>query len=118
MRIKPRHLLRLYPRQWRARYGDEFLALLEREGTTSRVVLNVLAGAFDAWMSPRSFGVPTSAAAPAAPVGPQVLLLQPNKGPRSASEIWSQFCFGAAALVSLLGLSVLLHAASNDSWLA
>ena len=51
-RITPRHLFRLYPGPWRARYGDEFVALLEQEGTGPRVVLSVMAGAFDAWISP------------------------------------------------------------------
>ncbi|MEX2272209.1 MAG: hypothetical protein WD690_12090 [Vicinamibacterales bacterium] len=54
--MKPEILLRLYPRPWRERYGDEFVALLEKEGTGPRVVLNVMAGAFDAWMSPNAPG--------------------------------------------------------------
>ena len=53
MWVQPWTLLRLYPRAWRERYGDEFIAVLEREGTGPRVVLNVLAGAFDAWVSPQ-----------------------------------------------------------------
>lgn len=35
-------LLRAYPRRWRARYGEEFLALLEAEPLTWRVRANVL----------------------------------------------------------------------------
>ena len=31
-----RALLRLYPRTWRARYGDEFLALVSDTGLTWR----------------------------------------------------------------------------------
>lgn len=50
--MKPQTLLRFYPRAWRSRYGDEFLALLEREGVPPRVALNVLMGALDAWLSP------------------------------------------------------------------
>jgi hypothetical protein len=53
MRLHPWTLLRLYPPAWRDRYGDEFVALLEKEGTGPRVVLSVLAGAFDAWVSPQ-----------------------------------------------------------------
>lgn len=41
-------LLRLYPRRWRARYGDEFLALLEQQAITPAVVFDVLLGALDA----------------------------------------------------------------------
>ena len=51
--MRPETLLRLYPRRWRERYGDEFVALLEKEGTGPRVVLSVMAGAFDAWVSPK-----------------------------------------------------------------
>jgi hypothetical protein len=74
--MKPQTLLRLYPRSWRERYGGEFLALLEKEGTGPRVVLNVLAGAFDAWISPR-----VHAAEPllSGPIGPRVLLIPPDR---------------------------------------
>lgn len=43
-----RTLLRLYPRRWRDRYGDEFLALLEQQPVTPAVILDVLFGALDA----------------------------------------------------------------------
>lgn len=47
-----RVLLRLYPRRWRARYGDEFLALLEQQPMTPLVVLDVVLGALDAHLRP------------------------------------------------------------------
>lgn len=40
-----RALLRLYPRAWRARYGDEFLELLAESGLSWRAVLDVVAAA-------------------------------------------------------------------------
>jgi hypothetical protein len=40
-----RALLRLYPREWRERYGDEFLGLIDETGLTWRSVVNVAAGA-------------------------------------------------------------------------
>jgi hypothetical protein len=46
-------LLRMYPRAWRERYGDEFLALLASEPQTPRLVLDVLAGALDARLNAR-----------------------------------------------------------------
>src|SRR5688572_6147871 len=72
--MKPRTLLKLYPRPWRERYGDEFLALLEKEGTRPGVVVNVLAGAFDAWVSPRSGGE----MALDGPFGPRILWKAPD----------------------------------------
>jgi hypothetical protein len=40
-----RALLRLYPRAWRARYGDEFLAFIDDSGLSWRAVANVVAAA-------------------------------------------------------------------------
>ena len=41
-------LVRLYPARWRARYGDEFSALLEALPASPRLVLDVLASAIAA----------------------------------------------------------------------
>src|SRR5262245_39871113 len=40
-----RALLRLYPRAWRERYGDEFLALIADVGLTWREVVDVIGAA-------------------------------------------------------------------------
>lgn len=50
MRIE--QLLRLYPRAWQARYGDEFAGLLGRRRLTFQQTIDVVAGAIDAWISP------------------------------------------------------------------
>ena len=44
-------LLRLYPRAWRQRYGDEFLALMGDRPLPVRHVVDVVAGAIDARLS-------------------------------------------------------------------
>jgi hypothetical protein len=41
-------LVRLYPAAWRARYGEEFEALLEAQRFSVRTVLDILLGALDA----------------------------------------------------------------------
>jgi len=46
-----RWLLRLYPRAWRRRYGEEYLALLEDLGPSPRVVADALRGAVGAHLS-------------------------------------------------------------------
>jgi hypothetical protein len=46
-------LLRLYPANWRRRYGEEFAALVESQPRSLRVVVDVLLGAFDAWLRPQ-----------------------------------------------------------------
>jgi len=48
--MNKRFLLRLYPRQWRERYGEEFLALVEGEGVRPRLILDVARAAVGEWV--------------------------------------------------------------------
>jgi hypothetical protein len=50
-----RWLLRLYPPAWRARYGDEFAALLDLAPLSLWAVLDILLGALDARLCIRSW---------------------------------------------------------------
>jgi hypothetical protein len=55
-------LLRLYPRAWRDRYGDELLALLEDRPASPLDLLDLIRGALDARLHPQlagSAGEPT-----------------------------------------------------------
>ena len=45
-------LLRLFPRGWRERYGDEFLATVGDEPLRPSQVIDIAACAVDAWTSP------------------------------------------------------------------
>jgi hypothetical protein len=46
-----RRLLRLYPRAWRARYGEEFLAMLGSNRLRPSQVIDIVRGAIDARLS-------------------------------------------------------------------
>jgi hypothetical protein len=46
-------LLRLYPKAWRARYGAEFAEILEEQPASLGLVMDVIAGAVDARLSPQ-----------------------------------------------------------------
>lgn len=46
-------LLRLYPRAWRQRYGEEMTHVLAQQHTTPRTVLDLIAGAVDARLNPQ-----------------------------------------------------------------
>jgi drug/metabolite transporter (DMT)-like permease len=48
-----KYLLLLYPRAWRERYGAEFAALVESQRLRPGLVLDILAGAIDARLSPQ-----------------------------------------------------------------
>jgi len=44
-------LLRLYPRAWRERYGEEFLATVGHDALHPQQVIDIVSGAIDAWLS-------------------------------------------------------------------
>lgn len=47
-------ILRLYPREWRLRYGDEMQAMLEEQPFTLRMATDLMAGAIDARLKPQT----------------------------------------------------------------
>jgi hypothetical protein len=49
--MRSSQLLRLFPRGWRARYGDEFLATTGDEPLRPRQIVDIAACAVDAWLS-------------------------------------------------------------------
>jgi hypothetical protein len=46
-------ILRMYPAQWRARYGEEFAEVLASQRLSAGMVLDVLGGAIDAHLYPQ-----------------------------------------------------------------
>jgi hypothetical protein len=55
-------LLRLYPPRWRRRYGDELRALIRSQPFSFHAVVDLIAGAIDAWFEPQKFPIPPAAA--------------------------------------------------------
>ena len=64
--MRPSALVRLYPRSWQRRYGDEMRALLEGGPLSRGDRLDLVRGALDAWLHPAS---PSRIPAAAALVG-------------------------------------------------
>lgn len=50
-------LLALYPPRWRRRYGTELRALLASQRVTPQVVVDLIAGAIDAWLAPQNISI-------------------------------------------------------------
>lgn len=48
-------VLRLYPRDWRERYGDELQAVLEQQDVTFITILDLMVGALDATLHRKDF---------------------------------------------------------------
>jgi hypothetical protein len=44
-------LLRLYPRAWRERYQEEFVAMVGSRPVSAQQVIDIVSGAIDAWLS-------------------------------------------------------------------
>lgn len=47
-------LLALYPPRWRRRYGDELRALIDSQPFSLQAVIDLVAGAIDAWIEPQN----------------------------------------------------------------
>jgi len=122
-----RWLVALYPARWRARYGDELLALLEEEPVTPGLVMDVIRGALAAHATASSSGVLTMRTrTPALASIVAILLvlpavtfltaalvrsLQPTEyqPARAAQAVFDAFAaLPAAAIWLLLGLAPLL----------
>jgi hypothetical protein len=49
--MRPDHLLCLFPRAWRERYGDEFLAIAGSGPLNVQQFVDIVSAAIDAWLS-------------------------------------------------------------------
>ena len=50
-----RRLLRFYPREWRERYEEEFVAMLEQRPVSIADLIDIVLGALDAHARPQIF---------------------------------------------------------------
>jgi len=123
-------LIRCYPARWRARYGDEFAAILEERPLGPFDVADILLGALDAQLRLRGHGVDTQHARRytmslriggiAAIVGASLIVIVIAltggliEGPKNAVSIALLVAL-AALLVALTGLSA--FQARSSPWL-
>ena len=123
-------LIRCYPARWRARYGDEFEAILEERPLGPFDVADILLGAFDAQLRLRGHGVDTQHARRftmslriggiAAIVGASLIVIVialtggHTEGSENASTIALLVAL-AALLVALTGMSA--FQARSNPWL-
>jgi hypothetical protein len=69
-------VLALYPPRWRRRYGDELRALLGSQPFSLNAVIDLIAGAIDAWLEP------------------QKIPMQPDAGPEGVTMIGTMMKLG------------------------
>jgi hypothetical protein len=111
-------LLRLYPRAWRERYGEEFLATVGDSALHAQQVIDIVSGAIDAWLSA---DVRTATAAGRiAPGGEGLVMLkslmiceQTKLRITRRDSLWgAAVMIGGALIFSLAGIAL-----RRDGWL-
>jgi hypothetical protein len=111
--MKATGLVRLYPRAWRERYGDEFTELVQSQPFRPRLLLDILAGALDARFSPQPQVARSGAGA--ADGGGRVMKLlaigcETRRLTRSEALAWA-----AVQILVTVGLT-LFYIAMNRMW--
>jgi hypothetical protein len=103
--VKPEALVRLYPRAWRERYGEEFETLVASQSRGPRLVFDILLGAIDARLSPQP---QVTGPAKGAVAGGRVMeLLRSGCGTTptlSRRELWT---YAIVTIGATLGVSLL-----------
>ena len=114
MAVMATALIRLYPRRWRQRYGEEMRELLGEQKLSFRTVADLVAGAIDARLNPTRI--------PAVDAGQKTGVEQMVRAFRCAPEgvtltdQWrsAAWMIGGSLVLSLVGLAVKLQIGPNS----
>ncbi len=104
--MRPESLLRLYPPAWRARYGDEFLALASERPLGPRQTIDIISGALDAWLTAdvRRATRPRPAPAGGTAMSKTLACAPPSTTSRRDALIGAAIMIGASLVLTFLGL--------------
>lgn len=116
-------LLRLYPAAWRARYGEEFLETVGDVGLHPQLVIDMVSGAVDAWLSadvrrslrdPRDERLAETPKPGGRPVSTRTLISCGNSRSRMSTR---DALLGAGVMIALSAVSaMLLVVARRQGW--
>jgi hypothetical protein len=104
-------LMRLFPRAWRERYGEEFLATVGSDALRLQQVIDIVSGAIDAWLSADVRRAATAGHVAANGQGHTMLksmMVCERKRLRATTRdslIGAGVMIGATMMLSLLGIS-------------
>lgn len=101
-------LLRLYPRRWRQRYGEEVADLLAGERPSFRLFVDLLAGAVDARLNPQLAPLTTNQEA----TQPMTTIERLCAGRRRRDRYSSPLMIGSS--LAFVGLALVLHFAFDQ----
>ncbi len=111
-----RRLLHLYPRAWRARYGEEFLETVGNQDLRLQQIVDIISSAVDAWLSAdvRHATRPASAAI----IGRGTMTLRTIVCGTSTTRYTTRDgLIGAAVMIGLTAIFGLAgNAAKRDGW--
>jgi hypothetical protein len=117
--LRARRLLRLYPRAWRERYGEEFLATVGDGPLHLQQVIDIVSGAIDAWLSAdvrSATTVPRVAPSRGGPMLLKSLVICDRTSHRYTTR---DSLIGAGVMIAgTLAFSLLGIAARRDGWQA
>jgi hypothetical protein len=103
--VKSTALVRLYPRAWRERYGEEFEALMTSHPLGPRMIFDILLGAIDARFSPQP---QVAGPAKGAVSGGRVMeLLRSGCGTSSTMSRRELWIYAIVTIGATLGVSLL-----------
>ena len=110
-------LLRLYPRAWRQRYGEEFLATLGHGTLHPQQVIDIVSGAIDAWLSADVRRAATTGRIAASAEGSTMLKSMMICGQAKARYTTRDGLIGAGVMMgATLVLSMLAIAVKRGGW--
>ena len=109
-------MLRLYPAQWRKRYGEEFAVVLAGQRASLGLVFDVLGGAIDAHLHPQIQPSPSEQIQGNDTMTIQMLQRCAAGGPKLSprdQKIASMFMIGSALMMAVLYIALrkIYHAA-------
>jgi hypothetical protein len=105
-------LLRLYPRAWRERYGEEFVSMTGPGALGPQQVIDIVSGAIDAWLSAdvrdatRAYGVAPTGGGPMTLKSMMVCGQAQMRYTTRDSLIGAGVMIGATLILSVLGIEV------------
>lgn len=99
-----RGLVRLYPRAWRERYGEEFAALLEESPPTLADAFDVLRGAFDAHVRRQIFD------------GRALMMIELRRSVLAVLWAWAGFVVAGVGFQKMTEYEDFIRAAREDAW--
>jgi hypothetical protein len=97
-------LVRLYPRAWRERYGEEFVALLEERPASFADAFDILRGAFDAHVRRQVFD------------GGVMIVIELRKNVLAVLWAWAGFVVAGVGFQKMTEYEAFVRAAREDAW--